>query len=77
MQGLKGHDGMNDFFLEILIRQRQAEILAEVRAAQLSRLGRFLVTLGNRSLRIFHSFCSKCKDPMAFEPPGAVGRKIL
>jgi len=68
---------MNDFFLTILIRQRHEEILAEVRAAQLSQRGRFRVTLGNRLLRRFHSFYSKRKSPMAFEPPEAVERKSL
>jgi len=55
---LKGHDGMNDYFLTILIRQRHEEILAEAMAAQLSQLRRFSVILVNRLLRRFHSFNS-------------------
>jgi hypothetical protein len=39
-KALKGQSKMNDYFLRLLIRQRHAEILREVRAARLSRLNR-------------------------------------
>lgn len=68
---------MNDYFLRILIQQRHREILAAVRGTQRLQPERTHVTSGNESLRRFHSFYSKCKNPMDFEPPEAVERKIL
>ena len=68
---------MNDYFFRILIQQRHAQILAEVRAAQLSRLGRSRVIRGNKLIRLFHSFFARWKSPLVFRPPAADGRKSL
>ena len=71
----EGHDGMNDYFLKIWIQQRHAEILAEVRVAQLSKPGRSCSIPGKKSLRRLGSFYSKCKSSVAFKPPGVVERR--
>lgn len=52
---------MNDYFLRILIRQRQAEILAAVRGAQQLQPVRFRLTPDNKSQRRFRSFILRVK----------------
>jgi hypothetical protein len=77
VQELKGDDDMNDFFLKNWNLQRHEEILAEVRAAQLSQRGRSRVILASHSIRRFRSFYAKCKNFMASPLPEAVERKAL
>ncbi len=54
---------MNDYFLRILIRQRQAEILAEVRSARHLQPVRFRVGSDNKSLHRFRSFILRVNAP--------------
>jgi hypothetical protein len=75
IQWLKGHDGMNDYFLRILIQEQHKDILAEVRAAQLSKLERSRFTPGNKSIRRVSSFFSKCKSSVAFKPQRVAERR--
>jgi hypothetical protein len=53
---LGGLSKMNDYFLRLLIRQRHAEILREVRAARLSRLNR--PAAGGRVAEVARTFRS-------------------
>jgi len=68
---------MNDYLLRILIRQQHEQILAEVRAAQLSQTGRSRVTRSNRSIRLFRSFFAQRKKRMVFQPLVVDERKCL
>ena len=68
---------MNDYFLRILIQQRHAQILAEVRAAQLSQLGHFRVISGKKPIRLFRSLFAQWKKPMLFQPPVSNERKSV
>ena len=68
---------MNDYLLRILIRQQHEQILAEVRAAQLSQTGRSRVTRSNRSIHLFRSFFAQWKKRMIFQPLVADERKCL
>ena len=55
---------MNDYFLRLLIRQRHAEILEEVRVSRLSRLNRPAANGRVAEMaRTFHSFLVKFQKP--------------
>ncbi|NNL77682.1 MAG: hypothetical protein HKO68_15210 [Desulfobacterales bacterium] len=60
---------MNDYFLENLIRQRHEQILTEVRAVQLSQLGRSCVANGKKMIRQLILFLSRSKRNTFFQPP--------
>ena len=71
----KRHRIMNEYFLRSLIRQRHAQILAEVRATQPSQLARSRVTRANRSIRLFRSFITRLKKTMILQPTMADERR--
>ncbi len=65
---------MDDYFVRLLIRQRHAEILKEVRAARLSRLNRPAMNARKKGMmRMFRSFHLKLKKsagPCVASPGG-------
>jgi hypothetical protein len=61
---------VNDYFMSSMIRQRHAQILAEVRACRMSQQGRQRTTRGIRNLfRMFRSLLAQGKIPMVRSRP--------